>query len=217
MAPVAHIERTCVSCDAVDGKYKCPRCLKYTCSLACSTKHREDHVDEESKATLESTYSPSVKSFAGDGSEVLQGTPSSATSFSNDTVAQDTDVDDSDEPDQLKMLFRKYPLLRSQLRHIAAATDPPSTVIKNNNSPDKFDSRKKMAKPWNRDIGNQTGVEALRRALQKDHTGGLQEYCELAKILNARKDQENADVVFRRKLAERDAELIGQLIREERD
>jgi hypothetical protein len=125
--------------------------------------------------------------------------------------------DTSEEPDELKMLFKKFPGLRQQLLTIAEATDPPPPTNSGpGNAFGKYDSHKKQ-KPWTKDIGYQNGVSTLRRALNEDPTGGVQEYCELMKIINARKDAEAADASFRRQIAERDAQHIGQLIQEEKN
>ncbi|KAK8025190.1 hypothetical protein PG990_003013 [Apiospora arundinis] len=46
MPPMIPAERICIACEKVDGKYKCTKCAKYTCSLPCSKAHREVHDNE---------------------------------------------------------------------------------------------------------------------------------------------------------------------------
>ncbi|KAH8678124.1 hypothetical protein BX600DRAFT_507093 [Xylariales sp. PMI_506] len=201
MTPMIPADRICVACEEADGKYKCPRCLRYTCSLACNKKHREEHAGDETSAHVSSEASSLLADQTASTLETIM--PSQP----------GTEVGDDGESDELNVLFRKYPLLRSQLKSIADATDPPPPEDKNHNH---MNPRRKKQQPWTREVGYQNGIDALRRALQKDVSGGLQEYCELVKILNERKDRDNAEEA-RRQAAARDAEVIGQLMREERD
>ncbi|KAK9414650.1 hypothetical protein SUNI508_11088 [Seiridium unicorne] len=185
MAPRLAIDRTCVGCEAEDGKYKCPRCMKYTCSLACSKKHREEHPAEEEKATASQ---PSEKPADGTGS--------------------------TEQPDEFNKIFAKHPNLVSYLHQIADETDPPSTPAPGLDNGDKAGyQRKQSNKPWTREIGLQNALHKLRKLRDQDNTGALQEFCDLVRVLNAEKAQEEA----RRLEAKRDAEVIGRLIREERE
>ena len=74
--------------------------------------------------------------------------------------------------------------------------------------------------PWTKDVGFQNGVAALRRALNGPECEGLAEYCELVRYQNARKaeaEAEDPDAAFRRLRAQRDAQVIGQLIKSEKE
>ncbi|KAI1855329.1 hypothetical protein JX265_006528 [Neoarthrinium moseri] len=199
MVTTTAADRLCVACEAVEGKYKCPRCLKYTCSLACSKSHREGHPAEEEKPVA-----PAAE-------PLLAAAPSSG------AAEQQRPQDGAEEPDEFNKLFQKYPNLSSQLLAIAGETDPPATMTPGSESGEKFGFRRKNPKPWTKEIGIQNALNALRKARDEDFSGGIQEFCELVKITNARKEQENADDVFRRLAAQRDAQEIGQLIRTEKE
>ncbi|KAK6844645.1 hypothetical protein PG995_014755 [Apiospora arundinis] len=71
MPPMIPAERICIACEKVDGKYKCTKCAKYTCSLPCSKAHREVHDNEpqppnagaEEEEEPEGGHSPLSKLF----------------------------------------------------------------------------------------------------------------------------------------------------------
>ncbi|ETS79054.1 hypothetical protein PFICI_08907 [Pestalotiopsis fici W106-1] len=191
MAPIAPADRVCISCQTEDGKYKCPRCMKYT------KKHKEEHPAEEDKP---------------------KPTPA-------DSATGDSSSSGEQQPDEFNKLFAKYPALASYLNQIADSTEPPSNDPEGGDNGDaggggggsKFSShpRKKPRhnKPWTREVGLQNGLHKLRQLRDQDTTGALKEFGELVLMINAQKAQEEA----RKVEAQRDAELIGQLIREERD
>ncbi|KAF3000437.1 hypothetical protein E8E14_005538 [Neopestalotiopsis sp. 37M] len=192
MAPMTPADRVCVSCQTEDGKYKCPRCMKYT------KKHKEEHPPEEDKPK-----------------------PTPAEPAAGDTASSG----DGEQPDEFTKLFNKYPALATYLNQIADCTEPPS------NDPDgdaghgqghgqghggqfRKKPRHNHNKPWTREVGLQNGLHKLRQLRDQDTTGALREFGELVLHLNAQKQEEEAR---KKDDDQRDAELIGQLIREERD
>jgi len=53
---------TCVECNIITTKYRCPNCLERYCSLACCKAHKEKCVKVNSDSTVnESTHTPEVK------------------------------------------------------------------------------------------------------------------------------------------------------------
>ncbi|KAK7948908.1 uncharacterized protein PG986_009794 [Apiospora aurea] len=198
MAPMIPAERICISCGKEDGKYKCTKCAKYTCSLPCSKAHREIHDNEP------------------------QPEPSnSATKADNET---EPEPEGGHSP--LTKLFKKYPNLPHQLRAIADSTDPPKDESGNrlNFVPNSRGGGRggKKQEPWTQEIGLQNGMNALRRGLSSAPRGsaeseGLREYCELFKHQLAEKAEkgEDPDAEFRRRAAQHDAEVIRKLMEEE--
>jgi hypothetical protein len=130
--------------------------------------------------------------------------------------ATESTASSTEQPDEFSRLFAKYPALATCLHQIADSTEPPSTMTPSPDDGDRIGSKRKQphgSKPWTREIGLQNGLRKLRQLRDQDSTGGLQEFCDLVLMLNAKKAQEEA----RRTEAQKDAEMIGQLIREERD
>ncbi|KAK8039728.1 hypothetical protein PG993_008139 [Apiospora rasikravindrae] len=195
MAPMIPAERICISCEKEDGKYKCPKCAKYTCSLPCSKAHREIHDNE-----------PQPEPKAGESS----------------SAQADNEPEPEGGHSPLTKLFKKYPNLPHQLRAIADSTDPPKDEAGNrlHFQPNR---RGKKQEPWTQEIGLQNGMTALRRGLSSAPRGsadseGLREYCELFKHQLAEKAErgEDPDAEFRRRTAQHDAEVIRKLMEEEK-
>jgi zinc finger HIT domain-containing protein 3 len=163
--------------------------LSYSCSLACSKKHRDEHPPEEE-------------------------TPASAAPANPFPATQQEPAQDgSEKPDEFNQLFRKYPNLSIQLLQVAEATDPPSVMTPSPEYGERLGPRRKKPVPWTKEIGMQNALTKLRQLRDEDDTGGIQEFCELIKIMKARDE----DVGSGQAAAQQDADLIGQLIRDERD
>lgn len=163
--------------------------LVFSCSLPCSKKHRDEHPAQEESAPS----APLAK-------------PSSGTS-------QESSQDGSEKPDEFKQLFSKYPNLSAQLLQVAEETDPPSVMTPSPEHGERLGPRRKKPMPWTKEVGMQNALAKLRQLRDEDDTGGIQEFCELLKIIKAR----DAEGDSRAAAAQQDASLIGQLIRDERD
>ncbi|KAH6656876.1 hypothetical protein BKA67DRAFT_532118 [Truncatella angustata] len=121
----------------------------------------------------------------------------------------------AEQPDEYNKIFAKYPVLATYLNQIYDETEPPSSLTPNPDDGGKSGGlkRKQQRKPWTREIGVQNALHKLRHLRDQDTTGALKEFCALVHMLNAEKAEEDA-----RKLeAQRDAETIAQMIRDERD
>lgn len=120
------------------------------------------------------------------------------------------------------MLMKRYPRLPALLWGIATATDPPAGA---DNSTSKYDfpglnnnTSKKDKEPWTQEKGVQKGVQALQktRNIPGDDSDAIREFSELIRLYKARKEEEGAAPVFRKKFAQESAEVIGQLLRKEK-
>lgn len=164
---------------------------QHSCSLACSKNHREEHPPEEEKPPA-----PAPAEKPADGG----GDSSSA------------------QPDEFNKIFAKYPNLASYLHQIADETEPPPPNL--TSGPDggggsgfRRRQQQQQRKPWTREVGMQNGLHKLRQLRDRDTSGALQEFCDLVHVLNAQKADEEA----RQLAAQRDAEAIAQMIRDERE
>ncbi|KAK8093842.1 hypothetical protein PG997_000527 [Apiospora hydei] len=187
MAPMIPAERICISCEKEDGKYKCTKCAKYTCSLPCSKAHREIH-DNEPQPEPESSSSAS-KAAAADNEPEPEGGHS-----------------------PLTKLFKKYPNLPHQLRAIADSTDPPKDESGNRLN---FEPWTQEIGLQNGMTALRRGLSSAPRGSAESE--GLREYCELFKHQLAEKAEkgEDPDAEFRRRAAQHDAEVIRKLMEEE--
>ncbi|KAK7978346.1 hypothetical protein PG988_005836 [Apiospora saccharicola] len=189
MAPMAPAERICISCEKEDGKYKCTKCAKYTCSLPCSKAHREIH-DKEPQ--------PAAASSSGQAT----------------AAAEENEPEGGQSP--LTKLFKKYPNLPHQLRAIADSTDPPKDESGNRLN---FNPRRKKevwTKEIGLQNGMNALRKGLSSPRGAD-SEGLREYCELFKHQLAEKAEqgEDPDAELRRRAAQHDAEVIRKLMEED--
>ncbi|KAH9898782.1 hypothetical protein F4778DRAFT_782888 [Xylariomycetidae sp. FL2044] len=106
---------------------------------------------------------------------------------------------------EYKMLLQNYPNLPELLSSIATATDPPAA-----------DNPSRSRKPWNRDIGMDNGVSALRKAkiAPGDDREAIREFSALVKLFRERNALEMGMDVKARKARE-DAKIIKGLMEEE--
>ncbi|KAI1294035.1 hypothetical protein F5Y03DRAFT_326412 [Xylaria venustula] len=182
----------CGTCNTVEGKYRCPRCDAYTCSLACSREHRDTHPAVEEKA----------ETPRGNGlDEVVQP------AISNQQRPEKlSDIADSPE---YKTLLQRYPDLEQYLWNIATATDPPKPA-RNGNIP------RKANQPWTQEVGMSNAVHMVQsiKASPGDVRDALREFSDLVSIFKTR--MQTQDDQMRRRRAEEDAEIIGKLLREEK-
>ncbi|ORY64436.1 uncharacterized protein BCR38DRAFT_485587 [Pseudomassariella vexata] len=183
-------DKTCVACKAVEGRYKCPTCSQYTCSVPCNKAHREGHADDPQPQLIPSDTVPD------EGGEVSD--------------------EDKWFHNNINKLFAKFPTLQYQLASIHEATEPPSADHSRPHGMN-YSSKpnQKKQQPWTADIGLENGIKALRHARDSAEDDGLDEYCDLVKIHNTRKA--DAAERLRRKMGETDAEIIARLIREEEE
>ncbi|KAI2632372.1 hypothetical protein GGR54DRAFT_583211 [Hypoxylon sp. NC1633] len=200
----------CLVCDTVEGKYKCPQCNLFTCSLPCSREHRDNHPPLDASTVLWLTDNNTTSASDGGSQDGRQeSTP----------AKENADIADMPE---YKALARKYPNLESLLWNIAAATDPP---IDNGGSNAKLGTShgfnkgyRKANQPWTKDIGYENGIKVLRKT--RDAPGNdrdaLKEYCELVRLYLARKES-SAEAVrkTREQFPEDDVKAIKDLMRSE--
>lgn len=114
-----------------------------------------------------------------------------------------------DHRSEFDRLFKKYPLLPSQLLEISAATldpdAPAATSTSTNTNPiyqqaqealraatAGMDGRGKKQDVWTREVGLRTGASALREARTDpgDKGDGVREFCDLVLYLLSKRDEE---------------------------
>ncbi|KAI1780461.1 hypothetical protein F4818DRAFT_435667 [Hypoxylon cercidicola] len=204
----------CIVCNTAEGKYKCPRCYLYSCSLSCSKEHRNSHPTPSVKSESESAVDISALPV-GD----VPAAPVSDVSSTQERpdVSKRSGIADMPE---YKALLRKYPNLERLLWDIAVATDPPSdngsAHGKHGAMPGSVKGGRKPNQPWTKDMGYENGVEALRRTREApgDDRDALKEYCELVRQYSAKREYVAATKV-RREVAQDDARAISNLLRAE--
>ncbi|KAI1084403.1 hypothetical protein F5B20DRAFT_576542 [Whalleya microplaca] len=219
---MANTRPLCLICDTAEGKYKCPRCNLYTCSVACFREHRDNHPDmpesaDDSPATLSSKASntngnDSPAASTGDANSV-EDTKADATASK---LSEITDMP------EYKVLIQKYPRLEAILWTLAAATDPPAhddfgdakhTALPGSNA----GFRRKANQPWTKDVGYDNAVKTMRRIRNGpgDDRDAVQEFCELHRLFLARKESADTAARIRQQLAKDNADVIGSLLRVE--
>ncbi|UNI20208.1 hypothetical protein JDV02_006318 [Purpureocillium takamizusanense] len=195
----------CGICETIVSKYKCPRCYLPYCSVACNKIHQDNHPPD-TKPKLEPAQAPEQ---------------APATSLPAKPSGPPNPFSALDNSDKLTWLFRKYPDLPQQLLDIHAETQPPPE------DPSKQIPASLMqgvANPrrnnWTRDQGIKKGKAALRKARQLPGKAGeaVREYCTLIKMLlnEDEADDGGATATLQRQFAQQDAELIRQLMEEEK-
>lgn len=112
----------------------------------------------------------------------------------------------------MRDLFKLFPNLPKQLEEIHNATLRP---VEDAGKPQYGNNgyKRKNTQPWNQDVGNNKGVEALkkaRKAYGKDGEG-VRQYGTLILQLLA-KDETNAEELIRRELEEENAKSVKQLL-----
>ncbi|KAJ6439623.1 zinc finger domain-containing protein [Purpureocillium lavendulum] len=192
----------CGVCKTTASKYKCSRCYLPYCSVACNKAHQANHPPDL-KPKSEPDDEPPSASLPAKPSGPLN--PFSAL----------------DNSDKLAWLFRKYPNLPQQLLDIHAETQPPPE------DPSKHipaSLLQGVAAPrrnnWTRDQGIKKGKSALRKARQQPGKDGegVREYCTLIRMLvNDGEANDGATATLQQQFAQEDADIIRQLMEEERD
>ncbi|KAI0453210.1 hypothetical protein F5B21DRAFT_505602 [Xylaria acuta] len=181
----------CFVCNTVEGKYRCPRCDEFTCSLLCSREHRDNHPAVEEKPKP-----PTSADLAA-----AQPAPSEPK-----RPAKLSDIADTTE---YKTLLQRYPDLEKYLWSIATATDPPKS-----NQGGKMS--RKSNQPWSKEEGMTSAVQLVQsiKASPGDVRDALREFSDLVSIFKTR-IQERDDQIRKRR-AEEDAQIISRLLREEK-
>ncbi|KAL7624331.1 hypothetical protein AAE478_005893 [Parahypoxylon ruwenzoriense] len=209
---MASTKALCVSCNKVEGKYKCPRCNLYTCSVPCFKEHRDNHPSMVSSTPQQPKDTPAAT--AGDaGPHAGPSNPAQPPTVGLSGIA--------DMP-EYKALTQKYPRLESLLWNIAAATDPPANDSGNNakhgSVPGSQKGRRQTNKPWTQDVGYENAVGVLRRTREApgEDRNALKEFSELFRIYKARKASADAADNSQQQHAQDDAKVIGDLMRNEK-
>ncbi|KAI1754758.1 hypothetical protein F4782DRAFT_528118 [Xylaria castorea] len=182
----------CFTCNMVEGKYRCPLCDEFTCSLPCSREHRDNHPAVEEK-------------------------PKPPTSTGLDAVSQPVSSDqkipsklsDIVDTTEYKTLLQRYPDLEKYLWSIATATDPPQPGQRGKMS-------RKVNQPWTKEEGMTNAVQLVQsiKASPGDVRDALREFSDLVSIFKARIQEQ--DDQTRKRRAEEDAQVISSLLREEK-
>ncbi|KAI1117546.1 hypothetical protein F5Y14DRAFT_403028 [Nemania sp. NC0429] len=182
----------CCICTTVEGKYKCPRCDKLTCSLDCSREHRDNHpvVEEKPKPPKGIDVAVSAQPVASD----------------EQRPTRLSDIVDSAE---YKTLLQRYPDLEKYLWSIATATDPPKASHVGNTS-------RKANQPWTHEAGMSNGVQLIQsiKSSPGDVRDAIREFSDLVSIFKTR--IQVRDDQIRKQRAEEDAQIISSLLREEK-
>ncbi|KAI0884686.1 uncharacterized protein GGS22DRAFT_164091, partial [Annulohypoxylon maeteangense] len=200
----------CLVCDVAEGKYKCPQCNLYTCSLTCFRDHRDNHPPVDSD-----TVKPN-DAITGSMNNTKSSEESHDPTNSQENTTQLATIADLPE---YKTLIQRYPNLERLLWNIAAATDPPDTSSRNGGNPYGHNKgHRKANQPWTKDAGYENGVAVLRRTRDNpgDDRDALREYCELVRIYSAKKESANSEADIRQQIARENAKAIGDLLRVER-
>ncbi|KAI1497036.1 hypothetical protein F5X99DRAFT_44203 [Biscogniauxia marginata] len=202
----------CLVCKEVEGKYKCPRCNAYTCCVACSREHRDNHppMEEDTEASSQTRPVTASVSVPLDTSPPQQEAEPGSFKMSN--------IADMPEYHEL---VKKYPRLEAQLWGIALATDPPSTNESGNNAKHSGLpglNHRKSNQPWDKEIGLENGRKTLHQLTitPSDDREAIREFCELVHLFRERKQSAEAEAELRRQLAQDDLKTIGRLIRAEK-
>ncbi|KAI0205515.1 hypothetical protein F4808DRAFT_236621 [Astrocystis sublimbata] len=179
----------CLVCTAVEGRYKCPLCEDFTCSLPCSREHRGNHPPVEKKPTLPVYIA-----------EAEQSAPSNPT--------RPTRLSDIVDTTEYKNLLRRYPDMEKYLWSIATATDPPR---------DDHVGRtfRKPNQPWTKEAGMTNAVHLVQsiKTSPGDVRDAIREFSDLVTIYKAKMKEYDEQVRTRR--AE-DAQIISSLLRKEK-
>ncbi|KAJ9142301.1 hypothetical protein NKR19_g7245 [Coniochaeta hoffmannii] len=201
-------QRICGVCDKEPGKYKCPRCGMYYCSVPCSKAHKANHPPDPPPPP--------------------QATP--APQISRTKRPHEPEDPYSvllDHRSDLERLFAKYPNLESDLIQIERATLPPldSFPPAAGGLPTRYQppqQHQRQQEPWTRQVGLKKGAAALKKARMDPSEDGdaVREYCELVLHLlstsRQRRDSEALDVV-RRETVDEERGVIKRLIKMEEE
>ncbi|KAI1825716.1 hypothetical protein F4861DRAFT_162778 [Xylaria intraflava] len=182
----------CLVCTTVEGKYRCPRCDAYTCSVTCSREHRDNHPVVEEKPKLPVGPVPDA---------AAQLTPS-------DQKGPMRLSDIADTP-EYKTLLQRYPDLEKHLWSIATATDPPRSN-QGNTVP------RKANQPWTQETGMTNAVHLIQsiKASSGNVRDAVREFSDLVSIFKTKVQAQ--DDQLRKDRAENDARIINSLLREEK-
>lgn len=206
IAPPRPEPKLCGICEKEVGKYKCPQCLMPYCSVACNRIHKDNHPAVEPKPNPPPAPPPAA-----------------AQANSNDPykVLLDNEA-------ELHRLFKKYPLLQSELSRIEHTTLPPDT---GESAPTNALGIKnpygKKQHTWSREQGLRTGAAALRKARTDptDKGDGVREFCDLILYLLSKPKGEGEDArgaemkdvteLVREEVVAEEAQIIERLLQEE--
>ncbi|KAK0740948.1 hypothetical protein B0T18DRAFT_491471 [Schizothecium vesticola] len=181
--------RLCGVCSREVAKYKCPRCTLPYCSVACNRVHKETHLaDEPLPRPAPPPPPPPQPQEPLDPYSILL-----------------------EHRSEFDRLFKKYPLLPSQLLEISAATlDPDAPAANSTNSNPLYQQAQQALRAatagmgggggggskkqdvWTREVGLRTGASALREARTDpgDRGDGVREFCDLVLYLLSIRDGE---------------------------
>ncbi|KAI0009316.1 hypothetical protein F4779DRAFT_617762 [Xylariaceae sp. FL0662B] len=220
----ANTKPLCLVCDTVEGKYKCPRCNLYTCSVACFREHRDNHPPMPEPA--DDSSSTLIGSNASNTSTDVSPAASSVAASSTEEAKADattTKLSEITDMPEYKKLIQKYPRLEAILWNLAAATDPPTGVNGGNAKHAALPGssagfRRKAAQPWTKDLGYENAVNTMRQIRNSpgDDRDAIQEFCELHRLFLARKESFDTAARIRQQFAKDDADVIGSLMRDEK-
>ncbi|KAI0472475.1 hypothetical protein F4859DRAFT_484330 [Xylaria cf. heliscus] len=182
----------CLVCNIVEGKYRCPLCDKFTCSLPCSREHRENHpaVEEKPKPSNNTGLAAAAQPVSSESKP----------------PAKLSDIADTAE---YKTLLQRYPDLETYLWGIATATDPPKPKQNGN-------VYRKANQPWTKEDGMTNAVQLVQsiKASPGDVRDAIREFSDLVSIFKARIHKQDDEM--RKQRAEEDAQIISSLLREEK-
>ncbi|KAI1431741.1 hypothetical protein GGR50DRAFT_42528 [Xylaria sp. CBS 124048] len=183
----------CLVCKSVEGKYRCPRCDDYTCSVACSREHRDNHPSVEEK--------PKIK--VGPGLTTANSQPPSEQKVP-------TKLSDIADTPEYKALCQRYPDLQQYLLNIAKATDPPKSSRGGAGS-------RKANQPWTQEEGLSNAVRLVQaiKTSPGDVRDAVREFSDLVNAFKTKLQEPNEKL--RKDRAERDAQIIAGLLREEEE
>ncbi|KAI0147102.1 hypothetical protein GGR57DRAFT_477895 [Xylariaceae sp. FL1272] len=186
----------CLICKAVEGKYKCPRCESYTCSVACSREHRDNHPAVEEEPTPIPTPNPAAP----------QPTAIDLTSSEPEPSMRMSDIVDTPE---YARLLQQYPVLETALWDIAKATDPPK--------PGQQQPGKNAV--WTKEVGMNKAVNLVQRykTSSGDVRDAVREFSLLVGLYKQRIQKSEEEKREReREKAEDDVKALRKLISEEK-
>ncbi|KAI0392667.1 hypothetical protein F5Y17DRAFT_343329 [Xylariaceae sp. FL0594] len=184
----------CIVCSEVPGKYKCPRCELFTCSVDCSRVHRDNHPAVEPK--------PKPAAAAAKPEEPKEPRESG--------VKQPAQLSNIVDTEEYKDLLRRYPDLEKYLWDIATATDPPNPARAGPKQ------QRKPNQPWTQEVGMDNAVRLVQsiKASPGNVRSALREFSDLVSIFKAK--MQTQEDQLRKERAQHDAHVISSLLRNEK-
>ncbi|TGJ85475.1 hypothetical protein E0Z10_g3327 [Xylaria hypoxylon] len=163
-----------------------------SCSVACSREHRDNHPAIEEKPT------PPKRS---DLAAVAQS--------SHSDQQHPVKLSDIADAPEYKTLLQRFPDMEKYLWNIATATDPPKPSQGGNMA-------RRANQPWTQEVGMTNAVQLVQsiKTSPGDVRDAIREFSDLVSIFKTRIQTQGEQ--SRKQRAEEDAQIISNLLRNEK-